>query len=59
MGSEMCIRDRRGSVRNIHDVNKTRLLKAAFKEKMGEIELVEADLSDEESLRQAVKGGNK
>lgn len=41
----------RGTVRSLNDKEKVEHLK-----KLGPVELVEADLSDDESLRKAVKG---
>jgi uncharacterized protein YbjT (DUF2867 family) len=46
----------RGSVRNKDDPKKQKLLSDAFGDKFDNIELVNADLLNEESIRSAVKG---
>ena len=46
----------RGSVRNKDDPKKIEFLQKGFGDKMKDIELVNADLLNDESIRSAVKG---
>jgi GDP-D-mannose dehydratase len=46
----------RGSIRNKNNPEKQKLLSEAFGENMKHIEIVEADLLNEQSIRSAVKG---
>ena len=46
----------RGSVRNKDDPKKQKFLQGGFGDKLKDIELVNADLLKEESIREAVKG---